>query len=654
MDDQPNNKSMSPYSLGKPNRSVPVYNLLSWSNRSKVINTTDVSSIAAGHSVSGGADSASIIDAGATASDLQVQTAIPGVRDGIIPGMDTVGVNVGICLGTEPVNGGTGNDSTDVAGAVPACMGSASHGFCPIIDISADTAHMGSASISVPNGPAKGIVINLGSEVFPPLPAKSASGKHKEAPQADRETCASHHASTIKAGANFSDFGKLSKAGRLKGSAPTSSNSATVEMVNDPPVKSWRNLISMPMKTDSPLQFYTPHCVDGKLVAKPPMEAVNGGIDIWKGCLATYPKKKKKKKGCLVGQFLDKRLPFPVVRSLVNRLWGKREMPGISTTQNGLFFFRFRDPEAREWVMNAGPWHLAGRPFILRAWKPGMDMLNIQLSSIPIWVRFFNIPLEYWTSTCLGHIASTVGIPLHLDPLTENHTKLSFARICIEVGVDCEFPKSVLLDRGNGSYSTIRIEYPWAPQCCSECKLFGHNLANCQAKKSPSSGMISTNPGNSKHETVIRKDFVDEGEGLKIAAESTNAVAIPTVKHAATTSSVPTITHAEAGIRLDVEDIRVASEVVVSPKLHGNTFACLAQSEEECPCMEEGPMPDPANTDFLDTSPIIDRFKQIKRVDELDFSPVPLSRKKLKKLKKRGPVTTQVPEVGGNPHLPNG
>ena len=31
---------------------------------------------------------------------------------------------------------------------------------------------------------------------------------------------------------------------------------------------------------------------------------------------------------------------------------------------------------------------------------------------------------------------------------------------CVEVGVDCEFPKSVLLDRGNGKFSTIRIEYP--------------------------------------------------------------------------------------------------------------------------------------------------------------------------------------------------
>ena len=105
------------------------------------------------------------------------------------------------------------------------------------------------------------------------------------------------------------------------------------------------------------------------------------GVDMWKGCL--------------VGQFLDKRLPFPVVRSLVNKLWGKKEMPDISTTENSLYFFRFRDLDARNWVMESGPWHLAGRPFILRTWRPGMDMLNIQLTSIPIWVKFYNIPLEY-------------------------------------------------------------------------------------------------------------------------------------------------------------------------------------------------------------------------------------------------------------------
>ena len=87
-------------------------------------------------------------------------------------------------------------------------------------------------------------------------------------------------------------------------------------------------------------------------------------------------------------------------------------------------------------------------------------MLNVQLTSIPVWVKFYNIPLEYWTNTSLGYIASAIGNPLHLDSLTENLSKLSFARICIEVGVDCKFPSSFLLDMDNGKYSTIRIEYP--------------------------------------------------------------------------------------------------------------------------------------------------------------------------------------------------
>ena len=242
---------------------------------------------------------------------------------------------------------------------------------------------------------------------------------------------------------------------------------------------------------------------------------------------------------------------------------------------------------------------------------------------------------------------------------------MSFARICIEVGVGCEFPKSVLLDRGNSSYSTIRIEYPWVPQCCSECKLFGHNLLNCQAKKRPSSGMISTIPGNSKHEAVNGMEVDEVGEGLKMAAGSSIcAVANPIVMHAAAemptmsdspivkhaaaemptmsdspivkhaAAEMPTIsdspvTHEEAGFSLDAMDSSKAIEVDTPTKLHGNTFACLAQNEEEDPNEEEGP-----------------------NEDELDFTPVPLSRKKLKKLKKRSPVNSQDPGIRGT--LPNG
>ena len=187
-----------------------------------------------------------------------------------------------------------------------------------------------------------------------------------------------------------------------------------------------------------------------------------------------------------------------------------------------------------------------------------------------------------------------------------------------------------------------------------------------QFKKGPSNGQVSTIYANSKHEAVIRKDNHDA------AGSSICAVANPIVMHAAAemptmsdspiviyaAAEMPTIsdspvTHEGAGFSLDAMDSSKAIEVDAPTKFHGNTFACLAQNEEEDPNEEEGPLPTPtANTDFSDTSPIIDTFRHIKRVDELDFTPVPLSRKKLKKLKKRSPFNSHDPGIRGT--LPNG
>ena len=136
------------------------------------------------------------------------------------------------------------------------------------------------------------------------------------------------------------------------------------------PIKYWNNFFSAPIISNPKLDFYAPSCVDGVPEIHPPDEAVFEGVSMWKGCL--------------VGQFFDKRLPIHVVRATVDKLWGKHEMPEISTTDNGLYLFRFRDMDARDWVMENGPWYIVGRPIILRVWQSGMEMLNIKLTSLPI------------------------------------------------------------------------------------------------------------------------------------------------------------------------------------------------------------------------------------------------------------------------------
>ena len=94
----------------------------------------------------------------------------------------------------------------------------------------------------------------------------------------------------------------------------------------------------------------------------------------------------------------------------------------------------------------------------------------------------------------------------------------------------------------------------------------------------------------------------------------------------------------------------------VMNQLHGNTFECLAQSEveETTIALVSSRFEPNNNSEFSDNSPIIDTLKHIKKVDELDFTPVPISRKKLKKLKNRTLANMQDPVVRGHTQLPNG
>ena len=58
----------------------------------------------------------------------------------------------------------------------------------------------------------------------------------------------------------------------------------------------WRSLFADGPKSCAPLVFSPPSIVDGKTVINPPAGAVLEGVEFWEGCI--------------VGQFLDKRLPL--------------------------------------------------------------------------------------------------------------------------------------------------------------------------------------------------------------------------------------------------------------------------------------------------------------------------------------------------------
>jgi hypothetical protein len=121
----------------------------------------------------------------------------------------------------------------------------------------------------------------------------------------------------------------------------------------------------------------------------------------------------------MIGQFLDKPLPFFLVKKSIDIMWKRYGTVEVFSLENGLFIFRFSDEVTRDEVLDAKLGHISNKPLILHKWTPDMLVMKLTLATIPMWIKLLHLPMEFWTPTCLSHVASGVGKPLYADNVTE-------------------------------------------------------------------------------------------------------------------------------------------------------------------------------------------------------------------------------------------
>ncbi|XP_026458963.1 uncharacterized protein LOC113359566 [Papaver somniferum] len=85
-----------------------------------------------------------------------------------------------------------------------------------------------------------------------------------------------------------------------------------------------------------------------------------------------------------------------------------------------------------------------------------------------------------WNSKGLSSIASCVGVPIMLDKQTLNRTRMSYARVCVEIDTSCEFPSSIPVYLDGMLAFEVDVEYPWKPPMYTHCKTFNHSSIACK------------------------------------------------------------------------------------------------------------------------------------------------------------------------------
>ncbi|GAV93070.1 DUF4283 domain-containing protein/zf-CCHC_4 domain-containing protein, partial [Cephalotus follicularis] len=181
----------------------------------------------------------------------------------------------------------------------------------------------------------------------------------------------------------------------------------------------------------------------------------------------------------LVAYLVGKRLPGRSVKDILAKKCGKVGRFSIHIVENGVFIVKFEQGQARDWVLDNGPWDVWGYHLVLLKWSLGMPLNLGGCKTLPVWVKLMGVPLQYWTKVGLSYIASVLGRPLYMDTSTTNRYALSYARVCVEMDASSSFPPNITLDLGDGNTMEIGVEYPWRPASCSLCQVFEHSNRNC-------------------------------------------------------------------------------------------------------------------------------------------------------------------------------
>jgi hypothetical protein len=107
------------------------------------------------------------------------------------------------------------------------------------------------------------------------------------------------------------------------------------------------------------------------------------------------------------------------------------------------------------------------------------DFTATHMSRVLVWIRFPNLPLKCWSPTCLSKIASVIGKPIHYDMLTTLMSRLSYARVLIEVDLLVDLPNSINFVLPNGMLLLQLVVYKSIPRFCKHCQVIGHTDSAC-------------------------------------------------------------------------------------------------------------------------------------------------------------------------------
>ncbi|XP_020695444.1 uncharacterized protein LOC110108927, partial [Dendrobium catenatum] len=169
-----------------------------------------------------------------------------------------------------------------------------------------------------------------------------------------------------------------------------------------------------------------------------------------------------------------------------------------------------------------GVWYILGKPFIFQKWTPHFSPIREELTSVPILFKIHDLPLCCWTTVGISKIATKVGHPLAVDALTASKSRLTYARVCVQVDATTTFPEIIPICV-DGKIFNLKIQYEWRPALCAHCRSLNHLTSNCSANPKSDINPIA-NPTRGRSKSRRPRPHSQNPKGLLPFPNSSNTI----------------------------------------------------------------------------------------------------------------------------------
>lgn len=290
---------------------------------------------------------------------------------------------------------------------------------------------------------------------------------------------------------------------------------STEPKVGPEPPKSWSHVVKTASPVPPQVKFSYVPPKEGENIVAPPDDELKEGND--------------KLKFTIVGSFTKGTVSFNKMVEFANKAWKDRGLLHVGQKDSRTYLFRFNSESSMANILVRGTWYIDRKPMVVHAWGTAVSSIK----TMPLWVRFDQVPDSYWTQQCLSRLASVIGPPLCADELTAKLEVLPFAKISVQYSIGDTLPTSIPVMVLNPitnekTEHKVLVSYPSKPLACSACKSLGHLVGACptvtrvwvkKVKSSETEAPVVP-------ETVPRHDA--EGPSLKTPVEATPSKIVKT------------------------------------------------------------------------------------------------------------------------------